>query len=168
MFRLYKINGFTLIEILIVIVIISVILSFATLSIGTGGLAPRLEQEAQRLASLLKLASQEAIMQSKEMGVYFESDGYRFYVLQEQEWQALTGRDDIFRPRTLPPGMQTVIDLEGTPVIVNEATTKTPQLLLFSSGEFIPFEVLFTAETDERLRYRLTGTATGVMRVHRD
>jgi general secretion pathway protein H len=101
-----KINGFTLIEIVVVIVIIGVILSFATLSIGSGGLEQKLEQEAQRLASLLQLASQEAILQSKEMGVFFETDGYRFYVLTSKKWQALTESDDIFRPRQLPFGLQ--------------------------------------------------------------
>jgi len=162
-----KINGFTLIEIVVVIVIIGVILSFATLSIGSGGLEQKLEQEAQRLASLLQLASQEAIMQSKEMGVFFETDGYRFYVLQGQKWQALTEQDDIFRPRRLPIGMQTDIRLEGQPITLNQ-TNNTPQLLILSSGEFIPFEVRFIAETNENLRYRLSGTAIGEMSVQRD
>ncbi|RKZ48051.1 MAG: type II secretion system protein GspH [Candidatus Parabeggiatoa sp. nov. 2] len=166
LFRLpYKVNGFTLIEIMVVMVIIGVILSFVTLSIGDGGLARKLEQEAQRLASLLTLASQEAIIQAKEMGVSFETDGYRFYVLQEQKWYALTTQDDIFRPRTLPLGMQTEIRLEGEPIVLNEVQKNTPQLLLLSSGELTAFEVIFTAESDETLRYRLTGTATGKMSV---
>jgi len=161
----YKISGFTLIEVMVVIVIISVILSFATLSIGDGGQARKLEQEAQRFVSLLKLASQEAIMQAKEMGVSFDADSYSFYALQEQQWLALT--DDIFRPRFLPQGMQTEIRLEGEPIILNK-TKNTPQLLLLSSGEFTPFEIIFTAESDDTLRYRLTGTVTGVMSVHKD
>jgi len=161
----YKISGFTLIEVMVVIVIISVILSFATLSIGDGGQARKLEQEAQRFVSLLRLASQEAIMQAKEMGVSFDVDSYSFYVLQEQKWLALT--DDTFRPRFLPQGMRTEIRLEGEPIVLNE-TKNTPQLLLLSSGEFTPFEVIFTAESDDTLRYWLTSTVTGVMSVHKD
>ncbi len=165
----YKVNGFTLIEIMVVIVIIGVILSFATLSIGDGGQARQLKQETQRLASLLKLASQEAIMQAKEMGIFFETDGYRFCVWQEQKCQILTARDDIFRPRTLPLGIQTEIRLESEPITLNDAKKNTPQLLLLSSGEVIPpFEVIFTAESDETLRYRLTGTAMGEMSIQKD
>ncbi len=155
-----KTNGFTLIEIMVVMIIIGVILSFATLSIGDGGLAQKLEQEAQRLAALLKLARTEAIMQAKEMGISFDNQGYRFYVLQAQKWQAFTIQDDIFRPRTLPKGIFTEIHLEGEPIILNQAKN-TPQLLLLSSGEFIPFEILFIAETDETMRYRITGTVIG-------
>jgi len=150
-------DGFTLIEIMVVMIIISVILSFATLSIGNAGLAQNLEQEKQRLASLLKLASQEAIMQSKEMGISFKTDGYRFYVLQGQEWQAITGGDNIFRPRILPQGLQIDIRLDGEPII----DTSLPQVLLLSSGEMTPFEVVFWADSDESLRYRLIGTVIG-------
>jgi general secretion pathway protein H len=148
---------------MVVMIIIGVILSFTTLSIG--GFAPNLEQEAQRLASLLKLASQETIMQSKEMGVSFKTEGYRFYVLQEQEWQTITARDDIFRPRSLPLGMQIEIRLDGQSI--EAGTNNTPQLLLLSSGEMTPFEVIFTAESDEKLRYRLIGTATGELGVQK-
>jgi general secretion pathway protein H len=162
----YKVNGFTLIEIMVIMVIIGVILSFATLSIGDGGQTRKLEQEIQRLASLLTLASEETIMQAKEMGVSFETSGYRFYVLQEQNWQELT--DDIFHPRTLPLGMLAEMSLEGEPVILNEAKKNTPQLLILSSGEFTPFEVILTVESDETLRYRLTGTVTGIMNIQRD
>ncbi len=163
-FRL-PLKGFTLIEIMVVIVIIGVILSFATLSIGDGGLAQKLEQETQRLASLLKLANQEAIMQAKEMGVSFDTDGYHFYVLQEQQWQLV--QDDIFRPRILPPGMQTEIHIEGVPIVLSK-DKKTPQLLLLSSGELTPFEVIFTVESDKTLRYRLTSTTIGEINVQKE
>jgi general secretion pathway protein H len=88
-------------------------------------------------------------------------------VWQEQKWQTFTARDDVFRPRTLPLGMQTEIRLEGEPIILNEAKKNTPQLLLLSSGEFTPFEVIFTTESDETLHYRLTGTAMGEMSVQK-
>jgi general secretion pathway protein H len=160
--------GFTLIEIMVVIVIIGVILSFATLSIGSGGLEQKLEQEAQRLASLLQLASQEAIMQSQEMGVSFEPHRYEFYILQGQQWQKLTASDNIFRPRTLPVGIQVEIRLEGEPIILNEVKN-TPQLLILSSGEFIPFEIIFfVEEVNENLRYLLKGSTIGEMSIQRD
>jgi general secretion pathway protein H len=157
---LKKINGFTLIEIMVVIVIIGVVLSFAMLSISDGGQARKMEQEAQRLASLLTLASQEAIMQGYEMGISFNQNSYRFYVLQEHKWQALTARDDIFRTRALPLGMQIEINVEGEPIVLDKAIN-TPQLLLLSSGEFTPFIVTFISESDAILRYQLTGTMTG-------
>ncbi len=161
-----KFKGFTLIEIIIVIVIMGVILSFASLSINTGGLDAKLAQEAKRFASLLKLASQEAIFQSKEMGVSFEKNSYQFYVY-EQNWQAVTAHDDIFHPRTLPVGVKISFEIENVPVVMK--TTNIPQLLLLSSGELTPFEVIFMPEIedDNTIPYKVTGSAIGIIKIVR-
>ena len=167
MFRLpYKVNGFTLIEIMVVMIIIGVILTFTTLSIGDGGASQKLEQEAQRLASLLTMASTSSILQSKEMGVSFDIDGYHFCVFQEQRCQPI--RDDIFRPRKFPPFLQMELHLEGEPIVLNVWEKNAPQLLLLSSGEFTPFEVIFSVKSNETPPYRLVGTATGKMSIQQD
>ncbi len=146
-------DGFTLIELMVVIVIISVILSFAMLSIGDGGISRKLEIETQRFSSLVQLASEESIMQAKEMGLAFEKNAYHFYVLHGDKWQS--AQNDIFRPRTMPPGIEIDISLEGIPIEENEK----PQLFILSSGELTPFEVIFKAENVPA--YQVTGTATG-------
>ncbi|NJO14429.1 MAG: type II secretion system minor pseudopilin GspH [Thioploca sp.] len=108
---IYPLKGFTLIEIMVVLIIIGVVLSFVTLSVGNGRQTQQLQQEAQRLASLLTLASQEAILQAKELGVAFTPEGYRFYEWQGQtKWQALNN-DDLFYPRILPPTIRLVFIL---------------------------------------------------------
>lgn len=153
---------------MVVIIIMSVILSFVTLSIGDGGQARELKQEAQRLASLLKLAREEAVMQAQEIGISFDTKGYHFYVLQQQKWQIFTKRDDIFHPHQFSPGIQSEIHVEGEPVLLKGIETNAPQLLLLSSGELTPFEVILSVESDETLHYRLRGTAIGVISIHHD
>lgn len=165
----YEIKGFTLIEILVVIVIIGVILSFATLAIGDGGRAKQLEQETQRLAWLLTQARYEAIMQAEEFGLLVDVDEYRFYKLQGQDWQVL--QEDIFRPHSLPSGIQSELRIDGNSIILNKKCQQSscaPQLLLLSSGEFTPFEIMLTMNTDNNLSYRLIGTATGAISIHHD
>ncbi len=157
----YKINGFTLIEIMVVITIISVIISFVTLSIGDGNLAQKLNQESQRLAYLLTLASQEAVMQSKEMGVYFDADSYSFCDLQIETNSCTTCKiitSNVFKPRNLPIGIQTEVRVDGETILSNKTCKNMPQLLILSSGEFIPFEIRLTAD---KLSYQLTGNLTG-------
>jgi len=67
--KINNFNGFTLIEIMVVMVIIGVVLSFVTLSIGSNSLAREMAQEAQRLTYLLELAHQEAVMESRCDGI---------------------------------------------------------------------------------------------------
>ncbi|MDM8569906.1 type II secretion system minor pseudopilin GspH [Thiotrichales bacterium HSG1] len=159
-------NGFTLIEIMVVIVIIGIILGFATLSIGDGNLSQKLKQETQRLAYLLELASQESIIQSKEIGVHFDTDGYRFCELQDEITTCTKCRtitDGVFKPRILPVGIETKIYLDGEPMLSNK--TCQNMLLILSSGEFIPFEVIFTAN---ELTHRLTGNMIGEISILTD
>jgi len=153
-------NGFTLIEIMVVMVIIGVILSFVTLSVGSNSLARTMEQEAQRLTYLLKLAHQEAVMKSQEIGLSFFENGYKFYILQNEKWQLIQNDDKTFQPRQIPAIIQMTLLISGQVVDMRE-TQDAPQLFILSSGELTPFEILWTTESDESLRYRIVGNSVG-------
>jgi general secretion pathway protein H len=60
-------KGFTLLEIMVVIVIVGIVLSFMTLSTGSDRRAEQLEREAQRIVTLLQLASEQAVMRSEQL-----------------------------------------------------------------------------------------------------
>jgi general secretion pathway protein H len=68
-------RGFTLLEIMVVLVLIGIITSFALLSVG-GGPRDRLAEEAQRLAALVELHQQEAILSGELRGIRFARTGY--------------------------------------------------------------------------------------------
>lgn len=154
-------KGFTLLELMVSIVIIGIILSFAVLSIGDGGQSRRLEQEVQQLVALLTLASQEAILQGKDIGIAFTQHQYSFYLWQNQDWQLLT-QDDLFHPRELSVDLQINLFVEGEEVVICEVeSTCKPHLLLLSSGELIPFELTFTV-VGSALTYVLEGTLNSV------
>lgn len=53
---MHRQHAFTLLELVVVLALIGVILSFARLSLGDGGAAARLEQDARTLAAALRLA----------------------------------------------------------------------------------------------------------------
>lgn len=75
----YKIqSGFTLIELIIVIVIVGVIASLATINTSDNKQA-LLQTEAKRLQALFVLAQQEAVLQSRHLGLRFSQEGYQFY-----------------------------------------------------------------------------------------
>jgi general secretion pathway protein H len=92
-----KESGFTLVELMVVMVIIGLTLGLATLKAIP---SPRqdLQKEAQRLALLLQLARDEAIVRNRLVAFEADPQRYRFLVLNETKWDAVTG-DDLLRER---------------------------------------------------------------------
>ena len=87
--------GFTLLELMVVLVLIGIIISFAVLSLGGDKISELMEQETRRLATLLELAADEAVLRGEELAVNFTDDGYEFLLLQEDAgWQS-SGEDGL-------------------------------------------------------------------------
>ncbi|MEQ9736291.1 MAG: prepilin-type N-terminal cleavage/methylation domain-containing protein, partial [Algiphilus sp.] len=83
--------GFTLLELLVVLLIIGVMTSFAVLSIGNRTLSDRLDNEASRLAQLFVLAQDEALFKRQEIGFFTDEERYGFLIPNGSGgWQPLT------------------------------------------------------------------------------
>jgi len=147
--------GFTLLELMVVLVIVGVILTFVTLSMGGDGRAEQLEREARRLAALLELAGEEAVLRSDQLAVRFGDSDYEFLILAGGQWLPLSG-DPQFRLRRLPAGMRMRLELEDSPPPDLDASDENlPQVFLLSSGEMTPFTVTLSAdETEQRFLVR--------------
>lgn len=153
-------HGFSLIEILVVVVIVGIVASVALLSVGLVGDDRELQTEARRFSALVRVASDEAMMQGREFGLEVMQDGYRFveYDPFSRQWAELFG-DDIFRPRQLPERMELELYIEGQRVALDAeparlqgqdddrlrrsgpAESYEPHIYLFSSGDVSPFEL---------------------------
>jgi len=75
--------GFTLLELLMVILVVGILSSVVLLNINLGGPERQLPEEAERLSALLALASDEAVMENREYGLKVEAGGYVFLCFSE-------------------------------------------------------------------------------------
>lgn len=155
-------RGFTLLEVMVVLVLIGIITSFAVLS--TGGHNDRLVTEARRLTALMELTHQEAILRSEQRGVRFTGSGYAFSVLDGNgKWQPADDSRLLSR-HELPAGLSLQLQVEGQPVDLRQGEDSLPQVLLLASGEATDF--ILTLSNDERQSYTLSGDLTGKLELH--
>jgi general secretion pathway protein H len=90
-------RGFTLLELLVVLVIAGITLGMVSFN-AMPSPQQALENEAQRIALLLQLARDEAIVRDRPIAFEADAEGYRFLQREEKSWQALQA-DDLLRPR---------------------------------------------------------------------
>ena len=155
--------GFTLLELMVVMVLIGIIFSFAVLSLGGDDVAELMEQETRRLVTLLDMAGEEAVLSGEELAVYFTDTGYEFMVLRGERWQPTTD-DALLKAHTLPAGMQFRLEIDGEPPVLggsdDDEDSLTPQIYILSSGEMTPFSATLES-SDSYIRYHLSATILG-------
>jgi general secretion pathway protein H len=90
-------RGFTLIELLVVLVIIGLTLGLVTMNAAPSQ-RQALQQEAKRIALLLQLARDEAIVRNRPVAFEAGPESYRFLVRNDRTWEELP-QDDMLRER---------------------------------------------------------------------
>ena len=158
---LSRMAGFTLLEVLVVIAIIGILLTIATLSVEQNS-RNVLQQEAERLQGLLQLAADEAILSGRELALQIDPDRYLFMRLEGENWKPLEA-DRILRERQLPVNIHLELQVEG--VAVDMFAEQQPRrIFILSSGEMTPFELLLGNQ--EEGEYILQGDITGKLELY--
>jgi general secretion pathway protein H len=117
--RLRGLRGFTLIELLVVVLIIGIISAAVLLSVNLTGRDRDLEQESDRLLSLVNYAREQAELQTREYGVIFHDDGYQFvaYDVRRGLWREVY-EDEALRLRKLPEGLDFKLIVDAREVVL--------------------------------------------------
>lgn len=157
-------RAFTLIELLVVIVLLGILVSLAVLTTGSSSTSRELRDEARRIAALIGVLSDEAVLDSREYGLLVNREGYR--VLRYDEADARWREVERRKVHRLPEWMRLELELDGTPLELvapvrqagdraglsdadsrgrrrerNSGPRLEPQLLILSSGELSPFSL---------------------------
>ena len=102
-------HGFTLLELLVVMVIAGIVISLVAVNASPNERG-RLLDDGQRIARLFELAQEEAQLRARALAWEGDAGGWRFLVATPNGWQPLT--QDVFAPARwrLPPDRVSVLE----------------------------------------------------------
>jgi general secretion pathway protein H len=151
-------QGFTLVEILVVVVIMAVVISLAVLSIGVTGHDAQLDEESRRIAGLLGLLHERALLEGRDFGMFIEPDAYGFavYDVNRDRWFPFD-QESEYRHRALPKGLAFQLELDSQlvvlkppdPNLTSDSAPPAPQVAVAASGEGTPFRLTLLREATQ-------------------
>ena len=163
-------RGFTLIEILVVLVIIAVMTGAALYRITVTGVDRGLDLEGDRLSDVIAAATQQSGLEGRDLGIHFLPDRYEVlaYSAFTNEWQTLPD-DRTYERHELPEGVHLAIEIEGKAAVLKMPVDKeplVPQVILSAAGDATSYRVTFSREGTDH-EFVVEGLADGTLSVRR-
>lgn len=149
-------SGYTLLELMIVIVIIAALSSVATMSLtGLGG--DPAEKAMKSLRFNVELLGNEAIIRSEPLALGFYDQGYAFFNRPEdedgnisEEWELIT-KDRMLKLQKFDKAFEHQVFVRGESLLLSAEGTLEPQIYAMPTGEITPFEYQLVDTTTENV-----------------
>lgn len=141
-------SGFTLLELLVVVVMVAVLTGTVILGFTGADTEQRLRGSADQLAYAIELARQYALQRNREWGLYVEPDAIQFVEFdpEEKAWVERTERP--FGSTEILPNVELRVESERFDQLSKQDQEDLPRVILFSSGEVTPFTLFMEPQWD--------------------
>lgn len=145
-------RGFTLLELLTVLVIIAILAGALVLNYTDSSVPRTLNTQSERFMLLVELARQKSTLQNEVWGVHVHSDSYGFSSYTSNEW--FDHIDPPFSSPTLTEEYSLRVRLLGNTSSASQSGNNVvPDLIIYPSGEVTPFEVMIVHRITSQSRY---------------
>lgn len=132
--------GFTLIEVMVVVVIMSIMIGTVALTFPNSN-NDLLKEDADRFIALVSLAQDEAILQSRSLAIAIDDEGYSFFRREDKQWSPF--QEEPFKARKLSGLVTSELYLEGISIKLKASQKTKAQIVIYPSGEVTPFTYSF-------------------------
>jgi len=151
--------GFTLLEVMVVVVIVGLLAGFSALAINQASDRP-LRGEAERFADWLQMVGDSALLQGVAYGLGEDDKGWQLLVFYRQQWWP-AAQPEPFEWR-LPAALRfqaesaALSESAATLLSPNQNDQLTPSVALLPNGGLTPAGVFIVAFTERDSRWQIS------------
>ncbi|WP_371187736.1 type II secretion system minor pseudopilin GspH [Thalassotalea maritima] len=157
-------KGFTLLEIMMVMVVLGIMFSAVVPNIRGADPRDELEQQTHQFVQLFTLASEFALLNNVELGLRIEDNTYQFLAYDGRRWVPVPDQDMLTQVSLEQP-IQLALSLDDLPIdddamVVEQSMFRDleddlfegdleeekpiyPQVFILSAGDITPFKLTF-------------------------
>lgn len=169
-----KNTGFTLLEVMLVILMIGLLAGVVTPNFDLGSAEDKVKKPARRFKAVFDLASEYAMLNQYELGIIIKDNNYRFVAFDGQRWADFQA-EKFLEMSEIDENVDLSLELDGLPWaennLLNEVNFQdeedeedgkellSPQIFILSSGDITPFRLTFTYKSDyeDPIYFQVTG-----------
>ncbi|WP_077284503.1 type II secretion system minor pseudopilin GspH [Cognaticolwellia aestuarii] len=175
-------QGFTLIEVMLVIVLVGVMISAVQFTFSSSKPEQILQQNSARFAGIFDVAAEYGLLNNVELGLFVKENTYQFLGYDGVQWSPIAD-NPLFEEFTLPDNVEISLQLDDLPIeepqlfdssllIIEEEDDSfteedeekkiTPQVYILSGGDITPFSLTFsfaefTFDDDDNVSFIVSG-----------
>lgn len=185
--RLRLSSGFTLLEIMLVILLMGMTAAAVTLTISSSSSKAKLEKSAKQFVASIEMVLDETVLNGFLVGIAIEDTRYQFLVRKEGKWAPLVAERFVAK-RDIEEGITLHLTIDGLPLAQEDEIEETffdepfeeadvgfekeeeipePQILIFPSGEMTGFELAFVTKNDDEkdVEVKVIGDSLGRLQI---
>lgn len=177
-------NGFTLIEVMLVFVLIGLFVSAIRFNPFSHSPEIELEEASARFAGIFNIAAEYGLLNNIELGLITDKNSYQFVGFDGVEWSEIT-EQPAFELYELPEHIELTLELEYLPTeepnllddvelfaeenqddFRNQPEEKKllPKVYLLSGGDITPFKLIFAFrdefDVEQNVEFHILGSYT--------
>lgn len=159
-FKQRSVSGYTLVEVLVVLFIISIVTSVALLSIRRND-NKEMETFAHEVTQILSLAEEQAMLTPSVLGLSFDKEFFQFASLEKTKdgkkttWAPLA--DTILGTHPIPRNVEVRVS------VANQNPKSNSRIVISTNGEVTPFTI-YIGKPGQKPRYAISGHADGTVK----
>ncbi|MCF1427445.1 MAG: type II secretion system minor pseudopilin GspH [Shewanella sp.] len=174
--RPYRQAGFTLLEVLLVILLMGLAASVVVLSINNSGPKQELERQARQFMATTEMVLDEVVLSGQFVGLVVDDHSYQFVLRKDGKWVPLQ-KGRLIGKREFDDEIELSLVVEGLPLVQDDEDDDSwfdepfkeadvglsekdkelnPEVFLFPSGEISGFELSFLTKDDNNKEIKVS------------